>query len=357
MAISIVIPTYNERENISFLIRELRRVLKHKHKYELIIVDDNSRDGTGDLAEKLSKTYPIRVIHRSEKKGLASAVTQGFKHANGDILCVMDADLQHPPESVPALAGELENGADIAIGSRYVKGGGIESWGLKRRIISMGARILAHLLLPRTMFINDPLSGFFALKKSVIDNVHLQPIGYKILLEILVKGNYNRAIEVPYTFRRRRRGESNLSAKEHINYLKYLYCLAKTDGEAKRFFKFCLVGFSGVFVNISLLWILTEFVGLFYLISAVFSIQASILSNFMLNEIWTFKDRRLKKRSALKRAWRFGLISFGGLAINAAILYALTAYLGVFYLLSNLFGIAGATLWNFKANVLWTWKK
>ena len=351
--LSIIIPTYNEKENISFLVKNLHRIFKRN--YELIIVDDNSPDKTGELAEKLSERYPIYTIHRNER-GLATAVIEGFKHARGDVLCVMDADLQHSPEIVLALTRKLENGADIAIGSRYIKNGGIESWSLKRKIISICAKILAHLLLPRIRTIKDPLSGVFALKKKVINNVLFQPIGYKILLEILIKGNYNRVVEVPYIFKCRERGKSNLRLKEYIDYLKHLYQLEKIDREAERFLKFCLVGFFGVFVNMGLLWILTEFIGLFYLISAVFSIQTAIFFNFTLNEIWTFKDRRLKA-SVLKRALRFNLISFGGLIVNFVILYALTAYLGIFYLISNLFGIAGAVLWNFKANTIWTWRK
>ena len=191
--------------------------------YELVIVDDNSPDGTAELALELSRHYPIRVIKRPGKLGLATAVVEGFKHARGEVLVVMDADLQHPPELVPELVRKvLYEGYDIAIASRYVKGGRIEGWSFTRRIVSKGAILLAHLLVPRTRGIKDPVSGFFAIKRSVIEGVELNPIGYKILLEILAKGRWTRVVEVPYTFKPRTRGKSKLSAKEIVNYLRHL---------------------------------------------------------------------------------------------------------------------------------------
>lgn len=353
--ISMIIPTYNERDNLQFLVKRIDKALSNLN-YELIIVDDNSPDGTGELAEKLSKDFPIKIIHREGKKGLASAVIDGFKHAEGEVLGVMDADLQHPPENIPELLREIKR-ADIVIGSRYIENGKIDGWSFKREIISKGAGILAHILLPKIRSIKDPLSGFFLLKSDVIEGVDLNPIGYKILLEILVKGNYNDLIEVPYIFKERGGGKSNLNIKEHINYLKHLYKLARTEGEINRFFKFCLVGSIGVFVNMGLLWFLTEIFGLFYLISAIFSIESAILSNFSLNEFWTFKDRGTRSIPfILTRALKFNLVSIGGLVINIGVLLTLTEILGVYYLISNLFGIAVAVLWNFTVNTWWTWK-
>jgi len=320
------------------------------------VVDDNSPDGTSELAQSLSKDYPVRVITRRNERGLASAVVDGFKQAGGEILGVIDADLQHPPEVVLELLKKVRSGAEVAIASRYVKGGGSEGWSMNRRIISRASKLLAALLLPSIRGIKDPLSGFFLLRREVIDGVELSPTGYKILLEVLVKGKAREIAEVPYIFREREKGKSNLSTGEGINYLKHLYCLARLGGTI-RFIKFCLVGLSGVLVNEGLLWLLTESFGLFYMVSAAIGIETAILTNFILNEIWTFRDRRSPgAKSVLGRGLKFNLVSIGGLGINVAILWAFTEFVGVSYLVSNLIGIAGATMWNFTVNTLWTWR-
>lgn len=353
--ISIIIPTYNERENLPIVLGRIKKSLVN-HDHELIVVDDNSPDGTGEVAEDLSKEYHIKVIHREGKKGLASAVIDGFKHAEGKILCVMDADLQHPPEKILALLNEIRAGRDIAIASRYIKNGGIENWNVKRKIISKGAMILAQLLIPKVKSIKDPLSGFFMIRRDVVNGVKLNPTGYKILLEILVRGKYSHIVEVPYIFEDRKMGNSNLNIKEYINYLTHLYWLAKAEGEVKRLFRFGLVGVSGIFINEGILYLLTEQVGLYYMISAVFAIQSAILNNFTFNHLWTFKDRREESVSILRRLGRFELVSMGGVAANLIILFILTSLFGIYYLISNLIAIVIAFSVNFSGNNLWTWR-
>ncbi len=355
LELSLIVPTYCERQNIVTLIERVHKSLL-QNSYELIVVDDNSPDGTSELAQSLSKDYPVRVITRRNERGLASAVVDGFKQAGGEILGVIDADLQHPPEILPELLGRVRSGAEVAIASRYVKGGGSESWSMNRKIISRASKVLAALLLPSIRGIKDPLSGFFLLRREVIGGVELSPTGYKILLEVLVKGKAREIAEVPYIFREREKGKSNLSTGEGINYLKHLYCLARLGGTI-RFIKFCLVGLSGVLVNEGLLWLLTESFGLFYMLSAAIGIETAILTNFSLNEIWTFRDRRSPgTKSVLGRGLKFNLVSIGGLGINVAILWTFTEFVGVSYLVSNLIGIAGATMWNFTVNTLWTWR-
>jgi len=226
--VSIILPTYNERENIVKLIPQLHEALARASiKYEIIVVDDNSPDGTAEAARELGKTYPVTVIVRPGKLGLASAVIEGFKHSRGEIVVVMDADLQHPPEIVPTLVEKVREGYDIAIASRYIPGGRIESWSILRKVLSRGAIILAHILLPRTRGIKDPVSGFFAFKRQVLENTELDPVGYKILLEILVRGKWKRAVEVPYTFKPRASGRSKLNLKEILNYLRHLLKLLR----------------------------------------------------------------------------------------------------------------------------------
>jgi dolichol-phosphate mannosyltransferase len=355
-ALSLIIPTYKEHDNISPLVQQIDRALPN-YDYEVIFVDDNSQDGTAELITELSPRYPVRLIVRKDKKGLASAVVDGLKHVSSELIGVMDADLQHPPELIPCLLKEIQSNADIVIASRYVKRGGCQGWGAIRRIISKGAIFLAHLFLPSTRKVSDPVSGFFLFKKQVVSNADLQPIGYKILLEILAVGQFQKIAEVPYTFRVRHRGKSKLNARQQIDYLKHIYRLMRRRGELTRFVKFCLVGASGVLVNMGLLWLLTEFAGLFYLVSAAISIESSIISNFMLNDVFTFPDRRARGvKNLLRRLLKFNIVSLAGLGINMAVLWLLTDILGVYYLLSNLCGIALATLWNYIVNFWWTWK-
>ena len=239
--LSIVVPTYNEKDNVRALVERLDKALAGR-KYEILFIDDNSRDGTAEAASALAPKYPVRVIVRTKERGLASAVVHGFKNSSSAIICVMDADLQHPPEVVADLLKAVESGADIAIGSRYVKGGGCEGWSLTRRVISKGAIFLSHLLLPRTRGINDPMSGLFMLRRQVIEGADLQPTGYKILLEILIEGHFDKVAEVPYGFKVREKGESKLSSKTQIDYLKHLYSLMRRSGELTRFIKFIVVG-------------------------------------------------------------------------------------------------------------------
>jgi len=355
--LSLVVPTYNERENIVPLVERIHKSLS-AYSYELIVVDDNSPDGTAELAKSLSPKYPVKVIVRTTEHGLASAVVAGFNQASGEILGVIDADLQHPPEFIPSLLKAVSEGADIAIASRYIKGGGIEGWSLKREVISKGAKIPASILLSSARKIKDPLSGFFLFKKKVIENAALSPTGYKILLEVLVKGKASHIVEVPYTFKERERGKSNLTAKEQLNYLKHLSRLAWYDGGIKRFIKFCIVGVSGFGVNVGLLALFVEVVGMHKVWAQIPSYQISILTNFAFNEFWTFSDCRTPGlRSFLIRAVKFNLVSQVGWGINLGVYYLALNVAGIYYIVSQIIAIAVATMWNFLSNVIWTWKK
>jgi len=215
--ISVVVPTFNEGKNIPILVERIAKALK-KERYEIIVVDDNSPDGTYRIALSLKKKYPVKAILRKIEKGLSSAVLRGFEEAKGEILGVIDADLQHPPEKIPELIAEVRRGAELVIGSRLVKGGGVELWPWYRKAVSLGARVIA---LPLTR-VKDTMSGFFFMKRKVIEGVRLNPIGYKILLEILVKGRYKIVREIPYIFMNRSFGTSKLSTRVYIHYLRHL---------------------------------------------------------------------------------------------------------------------------------------
>ncbi|MFC2006506.1 glycosyltransferase [Chloroflexota bacterium] len=355
--ISIIIPTYNERDNIIPLVKQIDHALSN-YNYEIVFVDDNSGDGTAELIVTLLPEYPVRVIVRQGKSGLASAVVDGFGQVSGQIVGVMDTDLQHPPEVIPDLVREIENKADIAIASRYIEGGGCQDWELTRRIISKGAIFIAHLLLPFTRNIKDPISGFFMFRKEGIAMANLRPTGYKILLEILMEGRFRNIAEVAYVFRTRSSGKSKLNVRQQLDYLKHIYSLIRRKGELLRFTRFCLVGLSGVLVNIGLLWLLTDIIGLFYLVSAAISIESSIISNFFLNNLFTFHDRNSPAvRSSLSRLLKYNLVTMAGLGVNISILWLFTEVFGIYYLISELVGIVIATLWNYLFSSWWVWKK
>lgn len=356
--LSLIVPTYNEAENMPALVQKIDQALRSHCRYELIVVDDGSPDGTARVARDLSLSYPVRVLVRNSERGLASAVVHGFAHASGKILGVMDADLQHPPELVPQLLEYARHGADVVIASRYQPGGSTREWARGRLLISKVATALVHLILPSSRKASDPLSGFFLVRREALEGVKLNPIGYKILLEILVRGQVNQVVSVPYTFERRRLGRSKYGFQEQVNYLRHILRLLPADGSLRQFLKFCLVGASGVVVNMGLLWLLTEIAGLFYLISAVVAIESSIINNFIWNDLWTFRERRMAGwKARLERLAKFNLVSAAGIGINLGILWLLTEALSWHYLLSNLCGIAAATVWNFLANLSWTWRK
>ena len=215
--ISIVVPTYNEAENITDLATRIKACLLEP--YELIIVDDGSPDGTGAIAEKLAQDHPVKVIHRSQKLGLASAVLEGFKAACGELLCVIDSDLSHPPEIIPLLIKDLKfQDADIIVASRFIKGSGIENW---PKIRLWGTNLAILSVKPLTA-IKDPMSGFFILKSKVLDQTKLIPRGFKILLEILVKGKYTKAVEFPFVFKDRVYGSSKLNPRTYLDFTQQL---------------------------------------------------------------------------------------------------------------------------------------
>jgi dolichol-phosphate mannosyltransferase len=353
--VSIIIPTYNERDNLDELFGRISRTLSEAgYDFEIVVVDDNSPDGTWEYAEELgkSKGYPVKIIRRIKEKGLSSAVIRGFREASGDVFVVMDADLQHPPEKIPELVRAIEGGADIAIASRYVPRGGVENWYWYRKLISKGAIMIGRVALPKIRNVRDPMSGFFALRREVVENTKLNPIGFKILMEILIKGTYKKVVEVPFRFGLRKAGESKLSGKTMLNYLKHVYRLMKWEVELDRLIKFSIVGTSGIFVNEGFLWFFVRFLGWSKVWANIPAIELSILNNFTWNDLWTFRDLR---RSPL---WR-RLLSFHLAAVTGALvqwlIYAPLVYIGINYLLANLVGIGGSFVVRFLFNRNVTW--
>jgi len=291
--VSIVVPTYNEVENISLLLSEIWKNVPKDMEFEVIIVDDNSPDGTWRKAVELLND-DVLVVRRIGFKGLSTAIVDGVVFSAKDYVLVIDADLQHPPEYIKNMVFEASRSdADVVIGSRYVKGGHVEGWSRTRLIISKTATLIAKLFLPSTRKIADPMSGFFMVKrKIVIENLtKLNPYGFKILLEILERCNPQKVIEVPYVFKPRRYGKSKLGAKTIIQ---YIFHVLKLSGW--RPFKFALVGLAGVGVNLGILnligYLTPLLISEYFMVGSAIAIEASVIFNFILHELWTFRDRR-----------------------------------------------------------------
>ncbi len=219
--ITLILPTYNEKDNIENIVKS---ILETKAKINIIIIDDDSPDGTGTAADKLAKSHAsVSVIHRKGERGLGSAIKCGFREKS-DVYGVMDADQSHDPSIIPSMIKEIENGTDFVIGSRYVKGGGIANWPFYRKIVSRAATLIARPLTG----VKDPLSGYFFVRKNVVESMKINPESCKICLDILVRGSYRKVVEVPYVFKNRSSGQTKiLNSKEIFRYMKYvlyLYC-------------------------------------------------------------------------------------------------------------------------------------
>ena len=361
--VSIVTPTYNERENVPVFVKELDEVMcKHNIPYELIIVDDNSPDGTAEVArQQKPKCGKIKVIVRKNERGLASAVIRGIKEASTKYVVVMDVDLQHPPSVVPKIVEKLKEGYDLVVASRYTKGGGIENWSKIRLLISKGATLLARIFVPKSSLTTDPMSGFFGLRKDVVEGVNLSPRGYKILLEILAKGKVKKVVDVPYVFRNRFAGESKLGGKVMLDYVLHLLKLAKETGEIKRMLVFSTIGLTGIFVNEGTLYVayelgnLKSFGYLGLAIAGFLGFEASVIYNFLLHERITFADRIKEiKRSKFKRFVHYEIASLSGLVAQLVFLLGLTA-LGFNYLLANFIGILAGLAIRYSYSTTKAW--
>ena len=270
LSVTIVVPTRNEQDSIAKLLYQLS-------DYHVIVVDDSD-----DCTPEIARSLHAEVI-KGQRKGLGQAIIDGIKVANSDVVLVMDADCSHDPESIPdMLKPILDKGYDMTIGSRYVKNGKTEGWEFHRRLISRCACLLA---LPVTT-IRDSTSGFFAIRKSIIENIKLEGKSWKIMLEILTKAKPTRVCEVPITFKVRESGKSKFNSKQMIAYLKHLFslCLFKYN----RFLKFCMVGGTGSVITFGTTFILTEYAHLWYILSLAIAVVIATFVNYTLNCVWTF---------------------------------------------------------------------
>jgi dolichol-phosphate mannosyltransferase len=345
--ISIILPTFNEVENIRCIVPAISEVFQQQGiEGEILIVDDSSPDGTAEVASELADKYPVRVLVRKTARGLSKAVMEGFKLAKGDICIVMDADMSHPVEKIPAMIKPIvQQQCDATVGSRYIPGGGCENWPIGRKILSRGAGLLARGVTS----LSDPTSGFMAIRKNVLNGIELDPRGWKIVLEVAVKTN-PRILEVPIIFKERQEGESKLGVKAQMEYIHHLWRLYEyKHAKVFEFFKFCLVGFSGLFVDTS---ILVALVGLFSLdprFAAIFAFLAAVSWNYTFDRSWAFKIGRSIRISYSYVS--FIVICLFGLGIRIGVMHLFIEYAGMgkspLYILSSIIGIVVATIFNY----------
>ena len=351
--ISVIIPTYNEKDNICLVIDRIAKCLNNI-TYEILIIDDSSTDGTIETVEKLQGIYPLKLIVRKER-GLASAIVEGFKYANGNIYAVMDADLQHPPEKLIDLIEEINNGNDIVIASRYLTNNGFGNFNFRRKIISKVANIPARILFPKLKNINDIQSGFFAIKRRVIDGIILDPIGFKILMEILVMGNYKKLKEIPFEISKREYGNTKLGIVTVIDYIRHLMRLCWRNGELKRFTKYCMVGIVGIIVSTVVLFFFTNIVGIFYIASFVLAHEVSVTSNFIMNDQWTFRECD-KSLNFLNRMACYHVAKISGIFVGILLIYIYTEIISVNYLVSNILSTMTGAVWGYFTSVKLVWR-
>jgi dolichol-phosphate mannosyltransferase len=372
--LSIVLPTYNESQNIARMLDSIAGALPAGTAAEIIVVDDNSPDGTGDIATLHGKSINsgklrIEVVRRQGKLGLSSAILAGVQSASGDIVVVMDGDFSHPPQTIPHMIEELQDSRyDIIVASRYVKGGSIAGWPFKRRLMSTGATKIAKYGLG--IQVKDPMSGFFAFRRRIIEGVKFDAIGYKMLLEILVKAKGARVKEVPYTFTNRAAGASKLDASVMLDYVRavwklYRYGRSVARGEKRasvRFFskagRFYTVGASGLLVNFVVSFLFQAVVPeLWYLYTTIIGIFFSMTSNFFVNKLWTFEDRDFAaKKTAFQYGMFMGFSSLGAL-IQLGVVYALVENYRLDYPLALVLAVMAASIGNFLLNKKWTFKE
>ncbi|TKB67907.1 MAG: glycosyltransferase family 2 protein [Nitrospira sp.] len=280
----VIVPTYREVDNLPELTRRIHDAVNGAGiSAEIIVVDDNSQDGTDKVCKELSVDYPMRLITRFSNRGLSSAVIHGIRESRSAYVLVMDADLSHPPEDIPRFLQHLREGADFVVGSRYVEGGATDAtWGVFRWLNSQVATLLARGLTD----IKDPMAGFFAFPRRILEAAPpLMPLGYKIGLEILVKGNCQRVIEIPITFLDRTRGESKLTFQQQLYYLQHLWRLYqfRFPWMAKHLVKYFVIGATASAIDVALFMVLFNVAHTTPLMAHSISVPTSVLFSFTLN--------------------------------------------------------------------------
>ena len=356
--VTVVVPTRNERDNVVPLLRRLEKV-RPDVRLEVLFIDDSSDDTPRVIegqARRCSRT--VSLIHRpagERSGGLGGAVRTGLLAARSDLVCVMDADLQHPPELLGALIDEAaQSRADVVVASRYCDRGDAGELSAFRLAVSRGSVMLAKALFPRRLrSVSDPMSGFFLVRRSAVDAGALRPKGFKILLEILLSGSALVTRDVPFRFGRRHSGTSSASWREGVRYLRRLVEL-RIEGRWRRLAGFAAAGALGVAVNTGVLAVLTRDVHVWYLIASIVATQVAILSNFALAEWLVFRGAQTDKSLPFRFA-SYLLINNTSLLISGPVLLLFVSALGMDVLLANVLSLALLVLARFAIADSYIW--
>lgn len=360
--LSLVFPTYNEAESLPVILPVVAKALAGI-PHEIIVVDDDSPDRTWEVVQKLTTEYPeLRVIRRIGRRGLSSAVIEGWLSAKGDVLAVADADGQHDLSLLPKLYEAVLQNRGMAIGSRYIEGGSVGQWDERRHTLSRIATSMAIRLC--RVAVKDPMSGFFAVDRDLFQTTFpsLNPKGFKILLDVLVHVPRETPVqEIPFTFGKRVKGESKLSRRVQIEFIEYLYDATIGRWVPLTLIKYGIVGVIGVAVNLAAYLISSRVLHqsdvsiLGFELPLLIGIEAAIVFNFLLNNSWTFALEKLRGFGAVLGFLKFNLVClFGALANYAVTIHLVT--IGYGELFSVVAGAVIGMIWNYTMSRMITWK-
>src|SRR5918995_812198 len=355
--LTLVVPTRNEVDNVPELVRELRESLSDID-YRVVFVDDSTDETPGVIRDLAREDGRVRLVRREgaeRRGGLSTAVTRGLDLSSGasEYTCVMDADLQHPPGKVrEMLETARRTDADVVVASRYADGGSYAGLsGTLRPAVSVGSKYLAQIVFKEARKTSDPMTGFFLIKNEAISGIQFRPTGFKVLLEILVCAPELKVVEAPFDFRARHAGVSKATLRQGFDYITHILSLFWYVPSAGRFWKFALVGTSGVVVNMVTLIVLAEVFHAHKVIAWMFAVGVSILSNFLLNNAFTWRDIRHSSRiHFFLRGVLAYPVAVMGIGANFAVWYPLVKYVSddfPYYALFNLLGIVAGTSVNF----------
>jgi dolichol-phosphate mannosyltransferase len=355
--LSIVVPTFNERDNLPVLVDRLREVL-HDTAWELIVVDDDSPDGTADVARKIgSSDARVRCMRRVGRRGLSGACLEGMLASQAPFTAVMDADLQHDERLlVPMLAAMRRGDTDLVVGTRYAQGGSAEAMSSGRRWISRFATRMATAVMG--LKLSDPMSGFFMLKRGIVEGLarKLSTQGFKILLDIVMTaGKTLRLTELPYQFGTRHRGESKLDARATLDFIGLILSKATYDVISLRFVFFCLVGVVGIGVHFAALFTAYDIAGLPFAWAQTLATVVAIASNFALNNAFTYRDQRLVGTEFVTGLARFYVVSLVGMLSNVGVSNWLFSNEQTWWV-AGLGGAVMSVVWNYVVASLAVWR-
>ncbi|WP_295543869.1 glycosyltransferase family 2 protein [uncultured Thiohalocapsa sp.] len=358
--LAVVVPTFNESANIPLVVSRLATALAGV-AWEVVFVDDDSPDGTAAVVRALAaQDARVRLVQRVGRRGLAGACIEGMLATTAPYVAVMDADLQHDADLLPDMLHTLQAQAlDIVVGSRHVAGGSLGAWSEDRQLASRVAARLSQLVLKADL--KDPMSGFFMLRRELIDEVvrDLSGIGFKILLDIFISAKRPlRFKELPYTFGVRIAGSSKLDAMVATEYI--LMLLDKTLGRyvPTRFIPFAFIGGLGVFVHMGVLWALFRGLEASFVAGQTAATLVAMTFNFFLNNLFTYRDRRLRGWGLLRGWLSFTLACSVGAVANVGIatyLFHAAPSGGLWWIISATAGIIVGAVWNYAVTAVYTW--